>query len=546
MKKIIALLLVMVTVFSLCAACSQKPQGAQAGSGLSDDGRVMLTIGLPSNARILSFDDNALTRWVEEQTGYELKFQPYSGGSDVATQLATAVAADQTLPDVLIGISLGDDVINRYGKDGYFVDLQDYYADRDGASKTFWDRLEATFSKEEQENILRLMTDPEDGAMYCVPTLETSLVDTMDYQMWINQQWLEECGLEAPTNLDELYKVLVTFKNKYPGCVPLYGSGSRDPLLGADVVNWLINNFIYFNDRKHWNVTDDGVLYAPFTTDEYREALKFVNKLVKEGLMLNSVFNTKTAEMAQITTPSNGKAMVGVFAGHLTLHATVDREVLYQYTNLAPFEGQYCVYNDNTNRRQNFITEDCLHQDEAFNLMMTLWSEEASYRIRYGMYGVNWTDPDPGAKSDLGLDATIKVIRDPLMEQNDVMWGSAVMCTLMVYSEGETAQSTTDTSPWLEYKSQLHATSRKLFDEAAAKNNPKNICPSLVYTETEKEETEAIRVAVADYYKKASTDFMTGKMDPNNQAQWNNYLKELDKLGLQDYLALAQEAYDRQ
>ena len=151
MKKIIALLLVMVTVFSLCAACSQKPQGAQAGSGLSDDGRVMLTIGLPSNARILSFDDNALTRWVEEQTGYELKFQPYSGGSDVATQLATAVAADQTLPDVLIGISLGDDVINRYGKDGYFVDLQDYYADRDGASKTFWDRLEATFSKEELE-----------------------------------------------------------------------------------------------------------------------------------------------------------------------------------------------------------------------------------------------------------------------------------------------------------------------------------------------------------------------------------------------------------
>lgn len=551
MKKLIALLLCVVTVFSLCAACTAK-KSLKDADGLTDDGRVLLSIGLPTNAMILDYDDNALTRWVEEKTGFELQFQPFSGGSDIATQIATRVAAQEALPDVLLAISLGDDVISRYGKDEYFLDLQDYYYNADGTpnyegpAKTFWERFEATFSEAEQENILRLMTEPEDGAIYCVPTLETSLIDIMDYQMFINTKWLEECNLEKPTNLDELYNVLKTFKQKYPGCVPLYGSGTRDAILGADIINWLINNYIYFNDRKTWNVGENGTLYAPFTTNEYREALKFINKLIDEGLMLDSVFNTKSGEMKMVITPASGEAMVGVFGGHLTLHATQGNEVLYQYDNLAPLEGQYCVFNDNTNRRQNFITTDCLHPDEAFELMMTLWSQEASYRIRYGEKGVNWVDADEGAVSELGLPATYKLLKDPIGEQNTCMWFGGVGCTLVVFSEGETAQSVGEMEPWLAYRSKLAAQSRKLFDEAAEKNNPEVICPSLVYTEAETEKWESVRTACADYYKKAATDFMTGVKDPNNNAHWEAYLKELNKLGLEDWIALAQKAYDRQ
>ena len=44
------------------------------------------------------------------------------------------------------------------------------------------------------------MSAPETGAIYCVPTLETSLVDIMDYQMWINVEWLDKLGLQKPTN----------------------------------------------------------------------------------------------------------------------------------------------------------------------------------------------------------------------------------------------------------------------------------------------------------------------------------------------------------
>ena len=482
MKKLIAIILALVTVLSLCAACgggaTGEGGGEQAGNSNGSGEKIKLTIGLPTNANVLSFDDNALTRWLEAETGYELEFIPYAGGTDIATQIATTVAAEQPLPDLLLGISLGDDVITRYGKDGYFLDLAPYYEDREGASKVFWTRFEETFSEAEQENILRLMTVPETGAIYCVPTLETSLVDIMDYQMWINVEWLDKLGLEKPTNTDELYEVLKAFKTQDPNGngqadeLPLYGYGGAEHMLGADVVNWLVNQFLYFNDRRSFSVDENGELSPMFTKDEYREALKFINKLIDEGLMLDSVFNTKQSEMPMITTPASGTALCGIFAGHLTLHAAVDNELLYQYEPLKNWGT--CVYNDNTNRRQNFITADCKNPEAAFNLMMTMWTADGSYRIRYGEYGVNWADADEGAVSDLGLPATYKILRDPLMEQNTCLWSTGVMCTLVVYSEGETAQLTTEQSEWAKYKSALHAESRKLFDEVAPKYQERN------------------------------------------------------------------------
>ena len=63
--------------------------------------------------------------------------------------LQSTVAARQELPDVLWGVSLNSATLSTYGKEGYLVDLRPYYDDKEGASKTFWDRLESTFSKEE-------------------------------------------------------------------------------------------------------------------------------------------------------------------------------------------------------------------------------------------------------------------------------------------------------------------------------------------------------------------------------------------------------------
>ena len=552
MKKLIAMMLALVMTLSLCVACGggAGKKGNEAGGNVLQDveGTVQLSIGLPTKATVLDYKNNDLTKWIEKEVDVELSFMPYSGGSDIGTQIATTVAGQQPLPDILFGVSLGDDVYRSYGRDGYFQDLTPFFEDRDGASKVFWDRMEATFTQAEIDETLRKMKDPDTGKIFGVPTMDTTMIDIMDYQMWINTEWLDYLKLDKPTDIDSLYKVLKAFKEGDPNQngkadeIPLYGG--QEAGLGGDVINWLVNMFLYFNDRKNFSLDEDGQIYAPFITEDYREALKFINKLIDEGLMLDSVFNTKMTEMPMITTPASGTAIVGIFAGHLTIHADYNSPVMLQYESLPLWSC--AVFNDNRFGMNNFITADCENPARAFELMMTLWSEEGSRRVRYGAYGVNWTDADEGAVSDLGLPAEFKLLRDPLMEQNTCLWSGA-SCTLCVWAELESAQLDRAQSDGEIAKQKMHAESYANYKAAADKYNPdaERICPTLVLTEEEKEETEAQRTACSDYYKKCRTSFCTGEMDPYSDAAWNKYVDTLWDLGLQDWLDVAQIAYDR-
>ena len=548
MKKILAIILALACVLSLCA-CGGGAAGNSGNEGgkdnLTADGKVKLTIGMPSNAMVLSHDNNALTRWVEEQCNVELSFVEYAGGTDVPTQISTAIAGRRELPDILFGVDLNASVVTRYGKDGYFLDLSEYYAEKDGAAKNFWSRLENELTEKEVDHILRTITDPETGAIYGVPTIETSLIDKMRYQTWINKTWLDKLGLEIPTNNEELVKVLRAFKEKDPNGngvadeIPLFGSQIGGA--GSKVVDFLINTFVYYDSARKWLV-EDGKIVPVFTQDSYREALKFVKELYDEKLLSNVIWTCTNDNMKQIVTPSNGTAMVGVFCGHLTLHASKGNEVMYQYV---PFQTWGCaVRGDITCSLKTFITDSCDTPDKAFEVLMTLFSWEGSMRVRYGEYGVNWTDPDPGAKSDLGLDATYKMLSDPLTQQNTAKWAKIASC-LNVYAEGETSQVDDTTDPWIKKRSEMHAQSQILFAEAEAKNNPKEVCPVIVTTEEEQTKTETVRTNVGGYASSMMTDFCTGKADINDDKVWSNYLAELDKLGLETYVDYVQTAYDR-
>ena len=96
--------------------------------------------------------------------------------------------------------------------------------------------------------------------------------------------------------VDELYEVLKKFATEDHN-----GNGKADeiPLVGidvnyrSDVVVFLVNAFVYCNDTNVFDVTD-GKVWVPYTTDEYRQALIYLNKLYSEGL-LSPLFYTISA-----------------------------------------------------------------------------------------------------------------------------------------------------------------------------------------------------------------------------------------------------------
>lgn len=543
MKKILAIILALATVLGLCACGTGS--GSSSGDDKTADGKVKLSIGLPSNALVLDHDKNALTNWVEKECNVELSFVEYPGGTDVATQITTTVSARKDLPDILFGVSLNDGTITRYGKDGYLLDLTKYFEDKEGASKTFWTRMENELTEIEREYVLRTIQDPETGGIYFVPCVETSLIDKMESQVWINQKWLDKLNKKAPTNTQELLDVLRAFKtedpngNGIPDEIPLFGTNTS---LGSNIISWICNMFTYYNTDRPYNVGKDGKLYPVFTSDEYREALKFASQLYKEGLLTSMVWTASQAEMKQIVTSSTGTAMAGIFLSHLTTGTARDSEVLYEYVPLKPFWN--VIRRDIGCSKTTFITDSCDNPDKAFEVLMKLWSWDGSMRIRYGEKGVNWDDPDPGAKSDLGMDATYKIISDPLTQQNTAKWAQ-ISCTLNLYAEGETAQISENATEWDSVKSKMHAESYRLFAEREAAQDNSQRCPTLIRSAEEEDRISSFNTNVGDRRNKAMTEFITGDLDINSDTEWNAYLKDIEDMGVNNILDVYQKAYDR-
>jgi len=539
---------------SFLAACGNSQKGGNTENNAPPPPPAKLTIGIPVNAYILDYRNNALTKYLEKEANCELEFVPYSGGSAISCSPPPLSDEEAVLPDIIWGIAIGEENVSRYGKEGLFIDLSSYFANRNGAAKVFWDRIEENYTPYEIENIKRKMVDPDTGCIYYIPSLGTSLLDTMDYQAWINTTWLDTLGLPMPTNPESLYNTLVAFKKQDPNGngkgdeIPIYGSELGGD--GADVINYLVNMFLYFDDRKHFSVDENGKLYTPFITEEYREALQYINKLYAEKLLPDSIFTTVSDDLKKVNSPQDrdgtiGNPLVGVFCGNLNLHFNEDSTLLEQYAPLPYFEGQSVVFNNKFFDRNIFITKDCKDPDAAFRLIMKMFEEETSWRIRYGEYGVNWEYAPEGAVSDYGLPAEIKVIDDPLGQSNSCQWSSPYNGTLLEYRAGENVIWPEEATDWEKLRNEMSAQARKNADAAAEANNPDTLCPYLAYTEEELDQTEQQRIAIRDYYTKSRTDFIKNKMDPYSDLEWGKYVQQVKDYGLDAWLAVAQASYDR-
>lgn len=541
MKKLIAFLLCLTLVGTLFAGCG--PADSTGGdSGNKDAGDITITIGLLEDVNVQDYETNEFTLWLEEQTGYNLEFYYYAASAnDAKSQVSTMVAIGEDLPDIVWNVPLGSGVIQEFGEDEYIIDLSPYFEDKE-KSKVFWDRM-AELPEDYQDTIMRTITDKKTGAIYSFPHAEYTVIDTMAYQVYINQEWLDALSLEMPTDTESLYNVLKAFLTQDPN-----GNGQVDeiPLIGAglsgNVINWLVNMFTYVDSRT-WNVDENGKLYLPQITDEFREALKYINKLVAEGLMPDSVFSMSWTDVKGLLNQADGVEKIGIFVGHPTLVAEMGNEAIYAYEAL-PYWGN-AVMNDNQLYNKTYISTGCENPDAAWEVLMTMCSKEASYRMRYGNKGTDWVDADEGATSYLGLPAEIKVINEAqATSQGNESW-KEISATIMNNAENEASQLDEDTNEWTKKKLQIMADCYEYFQEGM-KNNPAVTCPKLIYSLEESEMTINERSNCSNYLNQMRSNFCIGINDPSDDAQWNEYVKEVETLGLAAWRDQAQQIYDAQ
>ena len=74
---------------------------------------------------------------------------------------------------------------------------------------------------------------------------------------------------------------------------------------------------------------------------------------------------------------------------------------------------------------------------------------------------------------------------------------------------------------------------------------PKEYVRALIFTPEEEAAIAKIRADIEVHVKVTVVDFITGKRDVFDDADWQSYLREFDALGLNEFLKAAQKAHDR-
>jgi putative aldouronate transport system substrate-binding protein len=527
---------------------------------------VKLTIGMPQHVYVTDYDDNYMTKLAEKETGIDLEFVFFpQKASDAAQKLELMVSANQKLPDIIYnkdGIS--DEARANYGARGVFIPLNDYYK----KDAFFFDKTRLT--KKERNDLIKFGTSP-DGKIYSVFAYTDAYTDRAKYGMFINMKWLDQLKMKKPVTTDELYKVLKAFKTQDPN---KNGKPDEIPLISTTgyngkVYNLLINSFIYYDADYPFNVKN-GKLYSPVVREEFRDAMRYLKKLVGEGLLSPLSFTTDNQRLkAMLSLKPDQDTNIGMFGGYPSLVFEANNEKMLEYDANTVLKGpkgiSWCPNRLASYFYSAFITKDCVNPQLAFRFCDYWAQEKQSLITRFGEPGVDflYRPDDPASfdkifpvKNQLGLDnlfGPLPGVAQPWSTQNKKMWNIQFCCFLPVSVYSASGR----TEPALTYygeakdkgydipKAFSNHMSYLIFKSSEDKigNTPKEVVTKIIYTKEEALAIAEIKASLATYIEESIALFTTGSKDI--EKGWDEYVKNLKGIGIETYLKTAQTAYDR-
>ena len=569
MKKTLAILLVFCTIFSVLTACAgtgdtsgptkaptttapttpKTDPPSDGGLVLADlgamplitSGEYTLTIGIPQNVQVTDYYDNYLTNLIQEKSGLNLEFVFFpSTGPEAIQKLELMVSANQELPDLTTAINVGMLGKQNYGSQGVFLALDEYLE-----NDSHWLEIskELYLTEQEKKDMYTYYTSA-DGHIYGFPYIVSDPTDDTSHSLWINNTWLTTLGLEMPKTTEDFYNVLTAFKNDDPN-----GNGTNDeiPFVGStawvsDPTFCILSSFVYFTPVR-LNV-DNGIISAPYVQDEYREGLRYLNRLVKEELLNPLSFTQDGAShKAMLDLTPDQDSYVGVFSGHPHTKFAVDSIKRMEYTSIPPLTGPagvaYSPMELTGYGMSVHITRDAKNPQLVFRFLDMMCQDELSLSVRFGKQGDDWRFAESGepARSE-NTTPVYWTSNKRWTTENNVIWNSNAFNFLPKGLFGAGVKQVYDNEA-TQYRQD------DFFRSVAERvgKQPEQTVNILIYTKEEQEKINDFETNIKTYEAEQRVLFITGVRDIDND--WDNYVNELKTMGLDSYLEIVQTCYDR-
>lgn len=460
-----------------------------------------------------TFTQNQWLKDLEASTNVKIEWQVVS--SNDWSEQKSIMLASGTLPDIILGNQTfsDSDIVNNLS---YFRPLDDYI-------DQYMPNLKAAMA--ETPELKKISTFP-DGKIYSLPTRLPSRPKTKN-QPVINKAWLDKLGLPIPDTTDDLYNVLKAFKEQDPN-----GNGKPDeiPYTETGLAPDFLNPFGITDINANSMLVKDGQPVFYPVSEEYREGLKFANKLYTEGLIDKELF-TQDATMTSAKQQNADAAIVG-FSNQWTPDAVFGKWS-DQYAMIPPIAGpdgkRYNPGNPNGmsfNRNEMLITSSCKFPEVAARWADQFYTNEASIQNFWGAIGTVIEKNDDGTYT----------LMDPPEGTSADAW----------YWE----QSLRDfgpkyVSPAFEEKIVLNKEAGdglKLEIDKLGSEYVTDPFPNVMYTAEEFQELPTLTTDIDSYVAALRAQWVTkGGIEEG----WDAYVKKLNDMGLDKLMKIRTDAYNR-
>lgn len=337
-KKLVCLLLALSMLCSLaaCSGDSNGNGGSNANNGAEQSqsldpetintGKYGEPVTLTSFFRIATvfmnlFSEEELkschyTQQQIEKTNITVDYQWYSPNTaDDAGQKTSMAIASGEIPDFMIvdraqlALAAKTDLINK--------DLEPLWEAYASETLKAW----ATAEGEEAWESLRY-----DGKIIGLPNIGGA-VDQGEV-VWIRKDWLDHLNLDVPTTMDELYDVMLAFKNDDPD-----GNGQDDTIgmtlhkdffsgPGTGDAIGIFNSFGAYPNI--WIPSGDGIEYGK-VAEGAKDALTWMAKAYQDGLIEQDFSSMDSTKAAEASVSGRSGVQWGAMWNHMwPLQTTVD------------------------------------------------------------------------------------------------------------------------------------------------------------------------------------------------------------------------------
>lgn len=514
-------------ILSACSGNSTEPANKNASTnsnGAVDENKVVdVSFFAVPSSDVIDLKTNWFTGYVKDTFKLNIQWNIAPSSDYLAKQ--SLLLSSGNYPDAFWSGSFSPSDILKYSKQGIIVPLNSYI-------EKYAPNL--TKAMETAPGLKQAMTAP-DGNIYGVPSYNSCIHCYWGQKFWINTDDLNKFGLSMPTTTDELTNVLQTFKDN--GLIPL--SGTSD---GFDPTIFLMNAFIYDNGSDFFNVEDGKVSYAP-VQEGWKKGLTYIRDLYAKGLLDKQAFSQKGEVIKQLATQNKVGVVPYLYSAGFIDTANPNYP---NWSTVPPLKGpdgtQYAAFSGNTPKSLTFVVTKNATEEQIVRMIKLvdfIYTPEGTQMMNFGQEGKYWTKAGDGVKGLSGEQALF-------ITQSDKFYSAGAKQNEGWNQMGPIFQNTTWRNGFVEAKAPFSADGlESLLMLETMKNyaghQPKQVYPGVIWIQPQEYQNFALlKTNIEQYVKQSMAQFINGSKSIEND--WQTYVEGLQKLGLPQYLEMAQKA----